>query len=77
MQQALAGKPEHHMAEPPGIISVRIDTKTGMLAGPNDPNSMFEYFTEQTAPTTAQAQSNPGEASAGAASSGNGSDHLF
>lgn len=51
MQQALQGLPEHTMAEPSGIVTVRIDSKTGLLAGPNDPNAMFELFTQQTAPT--------------------------
>jgi penicillin-binding protein 1A len=51
MQQALQGAPEHTMPEPQGIVTVHIDSKTGLLAGPNDPNAMFELFTQQTAPT--------------------------
>lgn len=60
MEQALAGKPEHVMAQPSGIVSVRIDPNTGMLAGPEQKNAVFEYFTEQTSPTSMASQnSNP------------------
>lgn len=51
MKNALANKPEHHMPQPPGIVSVRINTETGKLASHWDQNSVFEYFTESTVPT--------------------------
>lgn len=51
MEAALQGKPEHSMLQPTGIVSVRIDPATGLLAGPNNKNAMFEIFTDQTAPT--------------------------
>lgn len=51
MEAALQGKPEHGMLQPSGIVSVRIDPSTGLLAGPDNKNAMFEIFTDQTAPT--------------------------
>lgn len=44
MQAALQGRPEHHMEQPPGIVSVRIDPLTGKRATANDPVGTFEYF---------------------------------
>ncbi len=75
MQQALNGKPEHSMAQPPGIVTARIDTNTGLLAGPNDSNAMFEVFTQQTAPSaqTAAAPNANGTTSAGSASNSSSS----
>lgn len=51
MRQALAGKPEHSMAEPTGITAVKIDPNTGLLAPAGAPNAVFEYFRDDTAPT--------------------------
>jgi len=44
MQQALAGKPEHTMPEPPGLVTARIDPNTGKLASPWQKNTTFEIF---------------------------------
>jgi len=44
MKQALNKKTPHEMTRPAGIVSVRIDPKTGLLAGVNDPNATFELF---------------------------------
>lgn len=55
MKIILANKPEHHMPQPPGIVSVRINPETGNLATNWDRNSIFEYFTETTVPTAANA----------------------
>ncbi|HYF98096.1 MAG TPA: penicillin-binding protein 1A [Coxiellaceae bacterium] len=51
MQEALKGKPESSMPEPPDIVRVRIDPKTGMLAYPGDPDAVFEVFIKDTEPT--------------------------
>lgn len=65
MQQALQGMPERTMTQPSDIVSVRIDPNTGLLASPGASNAIFEYFTQQTAPTThAQAQDNSSPATA-------------
>lgn len=44
MQEALKGRPEHPLEQPPGIVSVRIDPQSGKRAAANDPLAMFEYF---------------------------------
>lgn len=44
IQTALKGKPEHILAQPPGIVSVRIDPMTGRRASSDDPVAMFEFF---------------------------------
>lgn len=46
MGQALNGKPEHTMPEPPGLIIVRIDPNTGKIAPPWQKDSTFEIFRE-------------------------------
>lgn len=58
MEQALQGRPEHSMSQPSGIVTVRIDPSTGLLATPDQKNAIFEIFREQTAPTTANANTN-------------------
>ncbi|MDE2070849.1 MAG: peptidase, partial [Gammaproteobacteria bacterium] len=44
MGPALNDVPQLAFLEPPGIVQARIDPKTGLLAGANDPGSIFEYF---------------------------------
>ena len=51
MRDALAGKPEKVMEQPPGMITVRIDPKTGLLAKPDQKNAVFEIFAKEQAPT--------------------------
>jgi penicillin-binding protein 1A len=50
MRVALDGEPETHMERPPGLITVRIDPTTGLLAGADDPDAIFESFREGNAP---------------------------
>lgn len=52
MEQALKGKPEHMQEQPPGLIAVRIDPTTGLLARAEQKDAITEWFTEQTAPKT-------------------------
>jgi penicillin-binding protein 1A len=49
-RQALAGVPERFPPQPPGIVSVRINSETGEATNAADPNAMFEYFAAGTAP---------------------------
>ncbi len=44
IQVALQGKLDIEPPQPPGIVSARIDLKTGRRAFPDNPNSMDEYF---------------------------------
>jgi penicillin-binding protein 1A len=54
MAGALQGKPAAPLVQPPGIVSVRIDAKSGRLAGPNSKETLFEYFLADQAPTERQ-----------------------
>lgn len=58
MREALANKPEKSLSQPTDIVTVRIDPNTGLLANPNQSNSVFEVFRKNfepknTAPETA------------------------
>ena len=51
MRVALQGRPETTRKQPKGIISVKIDPTTGLLAKPGQKNAIFEIFREELAPT--------------------------
>lgn len=51
MQTALQNVPEHPFEQPEGIVSVRIDPTTGLLAAPGQHDAIFEFFKEETIPT--------------------------
>ncbi len=50
MRAALAGKPERPFKQPQGVVSLRIDPHTGLEASPDQPDAVFEYFTEDNLP---------------------------
>ena len=57
MRVALADSPEHAREIPEGIVNVRIDPKTGLLAKPGQPDAIFEYFRSEHVPSaTAEAR---------------------
>jgi len=61
MRTALRGIPEHPRTPPAGIVSVRIDPDTGLLADINQDNAVFEFFREEHAPQqTAEEGALPG-----------------
>jgi len=51
MREALAGTEEIPLVQPPGIVSVRIDARTGELATADSPETLFEYFRVDHVPT--------------------------
>lgn len=67
MGAALKGKPESILPQPPGIVSVRINDKTGRPTTAADPNAIFEYFLEdqvpqaELGPSDTQQQSQPSD----------------
>lgn len=76
MQQALQGKPEHTMAQPPGIVTVKVDPATGQPAGPQDANGIFEMFTQDTVPSRHAQSDNPADTTSNAAdTSGDNNDN--
>ena len=44
MAEALAGRPEHEMRRPPGIVEVKINPETGLVASDSNPRGVFEKF---------------------------------
>lgn len=59
MKSALAGTPEVTMPQPPGIITVRIDPKTGLLAHPNQHHARFEIFRKEYVPREYSSNTTP------------------
>ncbi len=52
MENILKDLPQTPMPQPEGIVSVRIDPKTGKLAPAQQKNAIFEIFRKEYAPTT-------------------------
>ncbi len=50
MDAVLEGTPERQAKPPAGIVSVRIDPATGLLAYPGQKNAVFEIFREESVP---------------------------
>jgi penicillin-binding protein 1A len=50
MRVALDGSPESTLNQPPGIVSVRIDPKTGLLARGDQSDAIFEIFRLEEVP---------------------------
>jgi penicillin-binding protein 1A len=47
MRTALEGVPESVLEQPDGLVTVRIDPRTGNIAEPGNPNAVFEVFREE------------------------------
>ncbi|MCK5452911.1 MAG: peptidase, partial [Calditrichia bacterium] len=50
MGKALKGKSEAPLEQPPGLVTVKIDPKTGQLADSRTPNAIFEIFRSDRIP---------------------------
>lgn len=50
MGKVLKGKPEAPLEQPPGLVTVRIDAETGLLADSDTPNAIFEIFRSDQIP---------------------------
>lgn len=51
MEKVLHSIPEITPQQPSGLVSVKIDPSTGLLARPEQKNSIYELFTTETVPT--------------------------
>ncbi len=51
MEKALDGVPEQEIIQPPGVVSAKIDPKTGKLAALGQQNAIFEYFRDDSVPS--------------------------
>lgn len=58
MSKALEGQPEEYLPMPNGLVSVRIDPSSGLLADSKQKNSMFEIFVAGTEPKSFNLQDN-------------------
>ena len=50
MGEVLKGTPEQYPEEPAGLVTVRIDSATGLLAGPDTADTVFETFPADQVP---------------------------
>ncbi len=50
MKEALRGRPEHTLAQPEGIVNMRISAETGLASVAPGERSLFEYFLADHAP---------------------------
>ena len=50
MGDVLKGTPEQYPEEPAGLVTVRIDSATGLLAGPDTADTVFETFPADQVP---------------------------
>ena len=63
MREALRGRAEATMKQPEGMVSARIDAKTGQFTSADNPNAIFELFRVEDVPqpnTQATGNGNPG-----------------
>ncbi|MDZ7751384.1 MAG: penicillin-binding protein 1A [Gammaproteobacteria bacterium] len=75
MAEALEDMPSRDMAPPPGLVTVRIDPTTGLLATSDFPGAIFETFRKAHVPTKQVDWEGP--ATAGGESSGSITEQLF
>ena len=59
MAEALKEREEAHPAQPPGVLTIKIDPRTGQLAATDREDAVFEYFLAEHAPPGAD-QGRPG-----------------
>ena len=60
MSSVLEGTPEHAPAEPEGILTLRIDPKSGRAASPGTPGAYFEIFRSEDSPPNMDDEFIPG-----------------
>jgi penicillin-binding protein 1A len=79
MREALRGKPEKPLTRPPGLVTVRIDPDTGLLASSNQQNGIFETFPAENVPHESASPRPISGGAGGQPSRGSGSavEHLF
>lgn len=65
MREALRGSPERERPLPPGVVHVKIDPETGLLAYPGQRNAIYEYFRIEYVPDEAPGAPQPGSGSRG------------
>lgn len=77
MKVALEGVPEKPFIQPEGIVSIRIDAQTGLLASASSHDVMFEYFRSENVPTEESDGGSGGDIYVGAPEEASSGDTLF
>lgn len=54
MKHGLEEVPEYRLEQPPGMVTVRIDPESGMLAAPDNSDAIFEIFRQENMPEARQ-----------------------
>ena len=57
MGTMLTDKPQRPFPQPAGIVNVRIDPETGLLAQPGQRNAIFEFFKQEELPAATEVDS--------------------
>jgi len=77
MRTALTAKVENSLIQPPGLISIRIDPNTGLLARHDQKDSIFETFRREYAPTNQSGRDNYYQNADESKKSASGIEYLF
>ncbi len=77
MGPALKGVAQTRPEQPRGIVTVRIDPSTGLLASPGQGNAIFEIFRQETAPSRTAAAHRWGSERSAITPSNNSQESLF
>ena len=77
MREALKDVPEKPLVQPQGIVTVRIDPETGLLAGGDFPNAIFESFRKKNVPKQSALKATVGPSSGAENSPEEMSEQLF
>jgi len=59
MADALQGVPEQKRVPPPGLVTMRISSDSGLAARPGEPNAIFETFMADHLPAEAEGDGSP------------------
>lgn len=60
MGEALKGVPERRRVAPPGLVTMRISSQSGLAARPGEPDAVFEYFMAGHLPPQPEGDGSPG-----------------
>jgi len=75
MRHELAGIEAQSLPQPEGLVTVRIDSETGKVTGPDNPKAIFEHFRAGNVPEReSPAESDSGRSQDGGSGSGSSGD---
>jgi penicillin-binding protein 1A len=60
MREALEGVPQTLPSQPAGIVTIKVDPKTGEAVSPSNPNGISEIFLTEAAPTVKESAATRG-----------------